>query len=82
MTPTHTIYGALPLHLGDTSHALEEVTVVSGTSSEEEENDDVDVDEEQEWDDLKTDTEEDDVDIHYRSSEEDSVSNDDDTKCQ
>jgi len=62
-----------------TVHALEEVTVVSGTSSEDKENDDVDADEEQEWGDLETDTKEDDVDIHYHCSEEDSVSNNDDT---
>ena len=61
MIPTHTISEALPLHLGDTSHALKGETVASGTSSEGEENDDVDVDEEQEWDDLEIDTEEDDV---------------------
>ena len=79
MNITHTISEALPQHLGDSSHGLEEVTMVSGTSSEEEEQDDVDANKEQGWDDLETDTEEDDVDIHYHSSEEDSDGNDDDT---
>ena len=37
MNTTHTISEALPQHLGDNSHGLEEMTVVSGTSSEEEE---------------------------------------------
>ena len=57
MNTTHTVSEALLQHLGDTSHGLEEVTVVSGTSSEEEEHDDVEEEEEeQEWDDLETDT--------------------------
>jgi len=47
LSATHTISEALPQHLRDSSHGLEEVIVVSGTSSEEEEHDDVDVDEEQ-----------------------------------
>jgi len=79
MNATHSILAALPQHLGDTSHGLEEVTVVSGTSSEEEEHDDVDEEEEQEWVDLETDTEEDDVDIHYHSIKEDSDGGNDDT---
>ena len=79
MNTTHTISEALPQHLGDSCHGLEEVTVVSGTSSKEEEQDDVDGDEEQEWDDLEIDIKEDDVDIHYHSSEKDCVNNDDDT---
>ena len=79
MTTTHTISEALPQHLGDSSHGLKEVTVVSGASSEEEKHDDVDADEEQEWDDFETDIEEDDVDINHHSSEEDSDSYYDDT---
>ena len=78
MNATHTVSEALPQHLGDTSHGLKEVTMVSRTSSKEEEHDDVN-EERQEWDDLETDTEEDDVGIHYHSSEEDSHSDDDDT---
>ena len=79
MNATHTISEAFPQHLGGTNHGLEEVTVVGGTSFEEEEHDDVDEEEEQEWDDLEIDTEEDDVDIYYHSSKEDSDSDDDDT---
>jgi len=45
MNATHTISEVLPQHLGDTSHRLEEVTVVSGTSSEEEVHDDVEEEE-------------------------------------
>jgi len=48
MNAAHNILEALPHHLGDTRHGLEEVTVLSGTSSSEEEHDDVDEEEEQE----------------------------------
>jgi len=56
-----------------------EVTVVSGSSSEDKYVDDVDEEEEQELDDLETDIEEDNVHIQYHSREEDSDSDDGDT---